>query len=48
LLIAGGLRAGGDARAAQRWLDNGGTLEALDSAPLTGAIKDLVRQPRPQ
>jgi hypothetical protein len=44
LLIAGGLPAGGDARAAQRWLDKGGTLEALDAAPSTAAIKDLVRQ----
>ncbi|HTF12504.1 MAG TPA: hypothetical protein VK659_30475 [Asanoa sp.] len=32
-------------RAAQRWLDNGGTLEALDAAPSTAAIKELVRHP---
>ncbi|WP_147315564.1 hypothetical protein [Asanoa ferruginea] len=48
LLIAGGLSAGGDARAAQRWLGNGGTLRALDSAPSTTAIKELVRHGRPQ
>ncbi|MEV4620371.1 hypothetical protein AB0J74_16910 [Asanoa sp. NPDC049573] len=48
LLIAGGLPAGGDARAAQRWLDNGGALEALDAAPSTAAIRELLRQPRPQ
>ncbi|MDG4824140.1 hypothetical protein O7635_20000 [Asanoa sp. WMMD1127] len=45
MLIAGTLPAGGDARAAQRWLNTGGTLEALDAAPSTSAIADLVRHP---
>jgi hypothetical protein len=44
MLIAGLLPAGGTARAAQRWLNSGGTLDALDAAPSTAAIADLVRQ----
>jgi len=44
LLIAGLLPSGGTARAAQRWLNSGGTLEALDAAPTTAAIANLVRR----
>ncbi|MEV0713742.1 hypothetical protein [Asanoa sp. NPDC050611] len=47
LLIAGGLPAGSDARAADRWLDNGGTLEALDAAASTTEIAEMVRIPIP-
>ncbi|GIF76338.1 hypothetical protein [Asanoa siamensis] len=45
LLIAGGLPSGADARAADRWLDNGGSLEALDAAADTAEITGLIRSP---
>ncbi|WP_203704741.1 hypothetical protein [Asanoa iriomotensis] len=45
LLIAGGLPGGDDARAANRWLDSGGTLDALDAAASTAEIAALVRVP---